>query len=46
VVVVGIGNLGRALVNSTNFLIRGARLVALYDTDPDVVGHESSRATS
>ncbi len=40
VVVVGIGNLGRALVNSSNFLIRGARLVALYDVDPEVVGHE------
>ncbi|MGC2169036.1 MAG: redox-sensing transcriptional repressor Rex, partial [Acidimicrobiales bacterium] len=40
VIVVGIGNLGRALVNSSNFLIRGARLVALYDTDPEVVGHE------
>jgi redox-sensing transcriptional repressor len=38
VVVVGIGNLGRALVNSSNFLIRGARLAALYDTDPAVVG--------
>ncbi|NNN02254.1 MAG: redox-sensing transcriptional repressor Rex [Acidimicrobiaceae bacterium] len=38
VVVVGIGNLGRALVNSSNFLIRGARLVALYDADPTIVG--------
>lgn len=38
VVVVGIGNLGRALVNSTNFLIRGARLAALYDCDPTLVG--------
>jgi redox-sensing transcriptional repressor len=38
VVVVGIGNLGRALVNSSNFLIRGARLAALYDVDPTVVG--------
>ncbi len=38
VVVVGIGNLGRALVNSSNFLIRGARLAALYDADPAVVG--------
>src|ERR1700722_5767267 len=38
VVVVGIGNLGRALVNSTNFLIRGAQLAALYDNDPAVVG--------
>ena len=40
VVVVGIGNLGRALVNSDNFLIRGARLAALYDVDPRVVGSE------
>ncbi len=38
VVVVGIGNLGRALVNSSNFLIRGARLAALYDVDPEVIG--------
>jgi redox-sensing transcriptional repressor len=40
VVVVGMGNLGRALVNSANFLIRGAQLVALYDSDPSVVGTE------
>ena len=40
VVVVGIGNLGRALVNSTNFLIRGAQLAALYDVDPEVIGTE------
>jgi len=40
VVVVGLGNLGRALVNSSNFLIRGARLIALYDIDPAVVGTE------
>ena len=40
VVVVGMGNLGRALVNSTNFLIRGANLAALYDSDPRIVGTE------
>lgn len=40
VVVVGMGNLGRALVNSSNFLIRGAQLHALYDIDPRVVGTE------
>lgn len=40
VVVAGIGNLGRALVNSSNFLIRGATLTALYDVDPRVVGTE------
>jgi redox-sensing transcriptional repressor len=38
IVVVGMGNLGRALVNSSNFLIRGARLAALYDVDPEVIG--------
>lgn len=40
VVVVGMGNLGRALVNSSNFLIRGANLAALYDTDPALIGTE------
>ncbi len=40
VVVVGMGNLGQALVNSSNFLIRGASLSALYDADPAVVGRE------
>jgi len=40
VVLVGIGNLGRALVNSSNFLIRGAQLAALYDADPRLVGQE------
>jgi redox-sensing transcriptional repressor len=40
VVVVGMGNLGRALVNSTNFLIRGANLAALYDSDPGIIGTE------
>src|SRR5487761_2319004 len=39
-VVVGMGNLGRALVNSSNFLIRGANLAALYDSDPSLVGTE------
>ena len=40
VVVIGMGNLGHALVNSSNFLIRGATLAALYDADPAVVGTE------
>ena len=38
VVVIGLGNLGRALVNSSGFLTRGARLVGLYDVDDAVIG--------
>ena len=38
VVLVGIGNLGQALINSSNFLIRGATLAGLYDADPAIVG--------
>jgi len=34
VVVVGVGNLGRALANYTGFLSRGFRLAALVDADP------------
>jgi redox-sensing transcriptional repressor len=40
VVVVGIGNLGRALVNSAGFSSRGFRIAALFDTDPAVVGQQ------
>lgn len=38
VVVVGMGNLGHALVNSSNFLTRGARLVGIYDSSPEMIG--------
>jgi redox-sensing transcriptional repressor len=38
VVVVGIGNLGTALVNSEGFSTRGFRILALFDADPAVVG--------
>lgn len=38
VAVVGIGNLGRALVNSEGFSSRGFRVTALFDIDPGVVG--------
>jgi len=36
--VVGVGNLGRALVNSEGFSTRGFRVAALFDVDPTVVG--------
>jgi redox-sensing transcriptional repressor len=38
VAVVGIGNLGRALVNSEGFSSHGFRVTALFDIDRDVVG--------
>ena len=37
-IVVGIGNLGTALVNSEGFSTRGFRIEALFDADPAVVG--------
>jgi len=44
-VVVGIGNLGRALVNSEGFSSRGFRVVALFDVDPSVVGQRVGTET-
>ncbi len=38
VVVVGVGNLGRALVSYRGFASRGFRVVGLFDAHPDVVG--------
>jgi len=40
VAIVGIGNLGRALVNSEGFSSRGFRVAALFDVDPAVVGEQ------
>ena len=38
VVIAGIGNLGRALINARGFLIGGYRLIGLVDADPSVLG--------
>jgi redox-sensing transcriptional repressor len=38
VAIVGIGNLGRALVNSAGFSSHGFRVAALFDSDPAVIG--------
>jgi redox-sensing transcriptional repressor len=38
VVIVGVGNLGRALASYGGFLQRGFRISALVDADPDTVG--------
>lgn len=38
VIVVGLGNLGQALVNHAGFADRGFPIVAVFDVDPDKVG--------
>jgi redox-sensing transcriptional repressor len=40
VVIVGIGNLGRALANYRGFGARGFRVVALVDSNPELVGRQ------
>ena len=41
-VIVGTGNLGRAIINNFNFFSNGFKLVAAFDADPDLVGTEIS----
>jgi redox-sensing transcriptional repressor len=43
VVILGAGNLGRALANFGGFASRGFRIVALLDSDPGVVGSRIGR---
>lgn len=38
VIIVGVGNLGRALANHVGFASRGFRVTALFDADPGLVG--------
>jgi redox-sensing transcriptional repressor len=38
IVIVGIGNLGRALAHSQGFIARGFKVMALLDIDPEVIG--------
>jgi len=45
VVIVGAGNLGRALANYGGFASRGFRIAALLDADPAVVGARIARLT-
>ncbi len=45
VAIVGIGNLGRALVNSEGFSSRGFRVAAVFDVDPSVVGQQVGPVT-
>ncbi|HMD45741.1 MAG TPA: redox-sensing transcriptional repressor Rex [Acidimicrobiales bacterium] len=45
VVIVGIGNLGRALVNSEGFSSRGFRVAGLFDVSPAVIGEQVGPVT-
>jgi redox-sensing transcriptional repressor len=40
VVIVGLGNLGRALANYRGFSTRGFRVAALLDTEPSLIGEQ------
>jgi len=40
VIIVGAGDLGRALVRSTMFEKRGLDIIALFDVDPELIGKE------
>ena len=37
-IVVGVGNIGRALIKNFNFYNSGFRLVSCFDTNPDIIG--------
>lgn len=39
-IVLGAGNLGRALMHNFQFSQNGFRLVAAFDTDPAIIGHQ------
>jgi redox-sensing transcriptional repressor len=45
VVIVGAGNLGRALANYGGFVTRGFRISAILDSDPSLVGHRIGTMT-
>jgi redox-sensing transcriptional repressor len=44
-IIVGAGNLGRALVNSRMFEKRGVDIVAMFDVNPEIIGKEFGGAT-
>lgn len=44
VIIVGVGNLGRALANYGGFASRGFRIVGLLDASPDLIGRDVALA--
>lgn len=45
VVVIGVGHLGQAIANYSNFAVLGFEITGLFDVDPDVVGKEINGVT-
>jgi len=41
-IIIGAGDLGRALVRSSMFEKRGVEVIAMFDVAPELIGHESS----
>jgi redox-sensing transcriptional repressor len=39
-IIVGAGNMGRALANYTNFETRGFKIIGIFDVDPEIVGKD------
>ena len=39
-VIIGVGNIGRALINNFDFALHGFRLEAAFDQNPDIAGRE------
>ncbi len=44
-IVIGVGNLGKAVVSHMNFNERGFQIVGLFDQNPDLIGTEISALT-
>ncbi|MGM9647785.1 MAG: redox-sensing transcriptional repressor Rex [Eubacteriales bacterium] len=44
-IIVGAGNMGRALATGTTFVGRGVHLKGIFDSDPDVIGTEVGEYT-
>ena len=44
-IIIGVGNLGRAMAQSNIFLSRGINLVALFDKNPELIGKEIAQKT-
>ena len=44
-VLLGVGNLGRAIINHVDFESRGFKLTAVFDSNPDIIGTQAGGMT-